>query len=264
MKTLKINNNHFQECDVVMLPALKESRIEKYEGSLNDEYLVLDRIPNKGRGNSVFKPQHLYILSNDEIKEGDWYVNSGGCLFQAIKYLPLSTDRKIIATTDTSLKSYNQEYDPRSKTGREWLYLPQIPQSFIEYFITEFDEGNVITKVMVEYSERDYDFGYQALIVNQNNEISILTRQPVLYKNQEGVNHLEWIYDRLVNVHGENPNFDYMLKLKEISETEMYSREEVINLFSKFQYDYSQWVLKMENDLEGRPIPTKWIQEILK
>ena len=31
-------------------------------------------------------------------------------------------------------------------------------------------------------------------------------------------NHLEFIYERLVEVHKENPNFDYMIKLKEISD----------------------------------------------
>lgn len=29
---------------------------------------------------------------------------------------------------------------------------------------------------------------------------------------------LMWIYERLINVHGENPNMDYMLKLKELIE----------------------------------------------
>lgn len=28
--------------------------------------------------------------------------------------------------------------------------------------------------------------------------------------------HLEWIYNRLIHIHGENPNYDYMLKFKEI------------------------------------------------
>lgn len=28
--------------------------------------------------------------------------------------------------------------------------------------------------------------------------------------------HLTWIYNRLINVHGENANYDYMLRLKEI------------------------------------------------
>ena len=34
--------------------------------------------------------------------------------------------------------------------------------------------------------------------------------------NDLGYNHLEWIYNRLIHVHGENDNYDYMIKLKEI------------------------------------------------
>lgn len=33
------------------------------------------------------------------------------------------------------------------------------------------------------------------------------------YKNYD---HLRWIYSRLVNLYGENPNMDYMVKLKDI------------------------------------------------
>lgn len=34
--------------------------------------------------------------------------------------------------------------------------------------------------------------------------------------SQSDKNHLEWIFDRLVEVYGENPNCDHMLKFKEI------------------------------------------------
>jgi hypothetical protein len=36
--------------------------------------------------------------------------------------------------------------------------------------------------------------------------------------SEEDLKHLEWIYDRIVNVHNENPNYDYMLKFKSIIE----------------------------------------------
>lgn len=40
----------------------------------------------------------------------------------------------------------------------------------------------------------------------------------IKYSNLEesDIKHLEWIYDRMINVHGENPNVDYMLKMKSI------------------------------------------------
>ena len=32
-----------------------------------------------------------------------------------------------------------------------------------------------------------------------------------LKKKQENIIHLEWIYDRMKNVHNENENYDYMI-----------------------------------------------------
>jgi hypothetical protein len=40
-----------------------------------------------------------------------------------------------------------------------------------------------------------------------------------------------------------------------------YSEEEVRNLFSKYQYDYAQWVLRMEDDINGQPMPTEWFEQ---
>jgi hypothetical protein len=36
--------------------------------------------------------------------------------------------------------------------------------------------------------------------------------------NKEEINHLEWIHNRLVLLHGENKSSDYMLKFSEIIE----------------------------------------------
>jgi hypothetical protein len=36
--------------------------------------------------------------------------------------------------------------------------------------------------------------------------------------SEEDLKHLEWIYGRLVDVHNENPNYDYILKFKSIIE----------------------------------------------
>jgi hypothetical protein len=43
-----------------------------------------------------------------------------------------------------------------------------------------------------------------------------------------------------------------------------YSEEEVKNLFSKYQYDFAQWVLRMEDDIFGRPMPTEWFEQFKK
>lgn len=39
--------------------------------------------------------------------------------------------------------------------------------------------------------------------------------------------HLQWIFDRLVNVHHENPNYDYMHRLKEVIDSYDANKDEV-------------------------------------
>jgi len=34
--------------------------------------------------------------------------------------------------------------------------------------------------------------------------------------SREETNHLTWIYNRLIHVYGENPNYDYMIRFNEI------------------------------------------------
>ena len=108
--------------------------------------------------------QHLYFISNEEIKMGDWcicsdYRNSyqklgkvshvgspgnfkntiqiGGNTDLHIGRENLTYCKKIIATTDKSLG------------------LPQPSKEFIEAYVKAYNEGNIITEAMVEY-EPDY------------------------------------------------------------------------------------------------------------
>ena len=41
---------------------------------------------------------------------------------------------------------------------------------------------------------------------------------PIELPSDKDTAHLQWIYDRMSNIHGENENYDYMLKFKEIIE----------------------------------------------
>ena len=209
MKTLQINNNH-QEWDVVMLPTKDDSaRIIKSE---DRDYLVfVDKWSGKHIAN------HLYILSNDEIKYGDWFIeldlngkrssysnkpylcdigNTGGfILTKNDGNFPFPENcRKIIATTDSSLVINNGTFDDGTGTQLPLLntFLPQIPKSFIEKYITEHNKGNVISKVLVEV-ENDYEEpqgDYFRIKLSQNNEISILTEQKQVFSREEVVDML--------------------------------------------------------------------------
>ena len=92
-------------------------------------------------------------------------------------------------------------YDLVGKNGLSQLRqksLQEIPQSFIEYFINEYNKGNVIKKVLVEVECKNVQI------------------YPKSGKEFSDKNHLEFIYNRLINVHNENPDYDYMIKFKEI------------------------------------------------
>jgi len=97
--------------------------------------------------------QHLYIISDEEIKESDYvYENNlnNNHIYQVYKRndelgifrfqnvwikLNKSGCKKVIATTDKSLN------------------LPEPSQSFIQKYISEYNKGNIITEILVEYEE---------------------------------------------------------------------------------------------------------------
>lgn len=99
-----------------------------------------------------YNPQHLYFLSDEEIKEGDWYYSSeigfSGGVSQYKGGIKLTSWKKIIATTDSSL-----EYSFGKTASFE---LPHPSESFLEVFVREYNKGNVIKEVMVEYGEIEY------------------------------------------------------------------------------------------------------------
>lgn len=128
------------KCNLVMLPTENKSNIWLRQGKLEVNSSASSRI----------NPQHLYITSDDEIKEGDWVLTPEGKILQFGQVgTYLSKDKKIIATTDSSL-TVPTDIEER----KDVLYdnsLPQIPESFIKKFVEEYNKGNVIKEVMVEY-----------------------------------------------------------------------------------------------------------------
>jgi hypothetical protein len=97
----------------------------------------------------IGKPQHLYIISDDEIKEGDWFYGYGNKIIgQAVKndvinVFPdyLMEYKKIITTTDNSI---NVNYP-----------IKEIPESFIQAYIKAYNEGKPITEVDLEILSLD-------------------------------------------------------------------------------------------------------------
>lgn len=98
---------------------------------------------------------HLYFLSEDKIEERDWCYDNG-IIYQIkdknhlLVALNFSNAKKIIATTNKSLVTCK---GLDSFSGKPNV-LPQPSEDFIRVFVTEYNKGNNITFVDVEYTNR--------------------------------------------------------------------------------------------------------------
>lgn len=138
----------FKRCNVVMIPSTEQ--VTKNSLCLNSSYspglsqpLVRGFDAQEGTPNDHLKPQHLYILSDDEIKLGDWISDGKNIYFVCVLLDGYINLRKIIATTNIN------------GTNTYIRMLPSIPESFIEKYISAFNNGNVIEEIRVEYEEVD-------------------------------------------------------------------------------------------------------------
>ena len=159
---MKINTmSTFKKAKVVMLPTNKPSKLgdlATYQGK------SLAKVIKEGVNlkNTTVQFWNLYIISDDEIKEGDWCYDKrpdeNGDLVDIVYQvkniefeLRTSTEKKIIATTDTSLYTHQKE---TVSLPERVFYLPQPSQQFIQKFVEEYNKGNVITDVLVEYENK--------------------------------------------------------------------------------------------------------------
>jgi hypothetical protein len=128
---------------------------------------------------------HLYITSDDKIKEGDWYLTDNNKVLQCTKTIfglvyadndhgrQIKHCRKIIATTDPSLG------------------LPQPSESFIKAYIEAYNNGNVIEDILIEvYKEEDYEYSYHYHIDLKLKDSNIIIRKVKDSWNRDEVQQL--------------------------------------------------------------------------
>ncbi len=134
----------------------------------------VDDVVMKWRDGKI-RNHHLYIVTDDEIKEGDWCYDALTGLFQYGVTLVelLKNSKKIIATTDpelTVLKDVGDEFEVRWEEVR----IAQPSKDFIE----KYCKVGGIDEVEVEYQVFPYKTGdivskTYRLKVNSHNEITI-------------------------------------------------------------------------------------------
>ena len=253
MGTLKeIKNRYYKECNIVMLPTKDETNIVLNTSTEELSYTTTKKLNIRYK---VFTYQHLYIVSDDEIKEGDWFISSENKIYHAIrenfddlfsilKDLNYSTiwksKGKIITTTDKSLMV--QDY---FKNGRK-AGLEQSPQPS-QSFIKKYCELGDVDKVLVEY-----EFNVELY----KNTPSIIKNSTYGSAGQYKLN----FYKLKTDSHN-------TITIKSVKDS--WTREEVIDLLKIYQEDFCNFeaikpgLEKLKNTINLPEYWKDWIKENL-
>lgn len=121
--------------------------------------------------------QHLYFLSDEEIKEGDCIYNiiTNSIVINWGGHGSMEHWKKIIATTDESLFEQIFYHPDGAIIGgiESYKLLPRPSQSFIERFMEKYNVGTPITHVMVEYVNLEPNEQGLILKIAKDNTITI-------------------------------------------------------------------------------------------
>lgn len=172
-----------KKCQVVMLPTNEKADCTIVK-SINYENTLSLYKQGEDKYNQWIG-QHLYILSDDEIKSKDYYfdpnIGENGTIGWAIDMNLIDKNcKKIIATTDTNL-IYHDKTPIGENVNGLYKILSQPSPQFIAKYVEEFNKGNQIKEVMVEYDNRFLGYedvsGFpmfeEVLKVDKNNQITI-------------------------------------------------------------------------------------------
>lgn len=175
-----------KKCRVVMLPTEKETHLSENELGINY---------NKDAQKMLYG-QHLYLISDDKIKEGDWCYGEDKRPVHKYQYeCEERYCKKVIASTDLSLTP-NLTTDYGKTIGM--FIMPTLSEDFIKAYVKANGE---IDEVYVEYEEKadgvigiNTNGGGKAIgITNQrwelkltdNNEVIILMIEEKMYSRDE-------------------------------------------------------------------------------
>lgn len=212
-------------------------------------------------------PKHLYILSDDEIKVGDWVVHGLLPLIYQVnkdnyEASVHNKSKKIIATTDSSLVHSNcciaKEGLIKANQGcreRNRCLLPQPSEDFIRVYVEAYNKGNIIEWVDVEYSEYKFE---EFQNMTESNITNKITNEYYRYsEDDQCFEHwyyasIQWINSLLglkLKVNSKNE-----ISIRKIKDT--WTRDEVKLAFMNFLKD---------NGLSGISGVTvnKWIEQNL-
>lgn len=171
-----------RKCKVVMFPtdeatnALRGYRDKSLLFNYNKEYHLIEA------EKEYVSYYNLYIISDDEIKEDDCYIDDTAIIRQSVtsdkEYWSVRRNyKKIIATTDISLPKGEILVKHIITEGRNAGLIAQYPQpspQFIQKYIDEYNKGNKIEYVNVEYYVT-HETGYDKLLCPKTDKDNCVT-----------------------------------------------------------------------------------------
>lgn len=208
-------NNQQMTAKVVLLSTNQKSNL-----FIGEKYNKLYFDYNSDREFKTY--QYLYLISDQEIKEGDWVYDTTEDVPEGSKIIEKATHdsylnpkagyKKIIATTNPKLHTYYHRGDTHND-------IPKISINFIKKYIEMYNSGKPIVDVWLDTIKGKYhtgvvdcgaddwwDSGYHdpdTIKVNESNEVSIhpikdqFSRDEVLQILIQAFNHY---YDnRVIN-----------------------------------------------------------------
>jgi len=186
-----------------------------------------------GTPNKHLEVQHLYAISDEKPRVGDYVYNSALNVIEKFTEFDNGLlQNKVVITTDESLViRYDERYVDVTLSGKSLNgKLPNFTNNFIEAYITRYNSGQALEYINVEYEEfHSYNM---CSIPEKHNSCRIF-----------------------------KVNSDNTLDVSLI-ENKLYTKEEVVNFFSNYQYYLAQYILSNEPP-ENRLIPVEWINKNL-
>ena len=195
--------------EVVMLPTNDQTQIAK--GHDNNRFIYADKPMSDTQNNRAgYMNQHLYILSSEEIKEGEssWIINKNRDTIYFIKNAQKDEDElkginknwnKIIATTDILLTDYIKVEGGFGSYNK----LPRPSDDFLKDFVKA--QGKGFDKVLVEYIklEEPTDDGNSKKYIQYDLKIApdnTITIKPVEKEKKDyGIEYLKFIATRFAH-----------------------------------------------------------------
>jgi hypothetical protein len=147
--------------------------------------------------------QYLYITSDDEIKEGDWYYSpETKQVYNQSNHETSLPCKKIVATTDIQITS---DFSTPGQT-----FVPSIPESFIQAYMKAYNEGKPITEVDLEIEETKErvitSIGTMIVsntfVIKTRPDNTVIIHQSKMYSREQVIELLTRLDNEAINEHG--------------------------------------------------------------